>query len=370
MTYSSLVITDIDVIKVAVPMAGGGFRNAYATYQAQQSIIVRVRSGDRVGVGNVDPLPGYSTETIDQSIDMLARKLIPAVLGQDACAIRQIGVLMDEALPGFMEAKAAIDMACVDLITRSWSVPAYSLLGGTVKSRVRLNGWIGIVSPEQAAREAMQWKSAGFGSAKIKLGGDIRADHERVRAVRDAVGDDMELRADANACYSVQESIALGRLLEPYRLQLLEQPVAAHDVDGLAQVRKAIGIPIMADESITDHQSLIDVIRANAADVVKLKIMKQGGMIRCRDMMETASAAGMQIVIGHGFGLSINTQAEIMLAATSTDVLDGLECVGPLKMLDDVTTEQLDLGQGYIDVPACPGLGLVLDNDKLTRYTL
>ena len=363
-----LPITRIDVFRVAVPMAGDGFRNAYANNTAQHSIIVRAWSGDQVGLGNVDPLPGYSAETIEQSLAALRKVLAPALTGQDAGNLRQISALMDAALPDYMEAKAAIDMACCDLLARALGIPVHQLLGGAVTRRLRLNGWIGIVPPEQAAREAVQWQAAGFQSTKVKLGGGIQADRDRIHAIREAVGPDMQLRGDANASYSVTDSIALGRLLEPYQLQLLEQPVAADDLTGLAKVRQAIGIPIMADEAITDHRSLIDAIRADCADIVKFKIMKQGGLLKCRRMMETASAAGLKIVIGHGFGLNINTMAEIMLAATSADVLDGLESVGPLKMRDDVTASGVDLSGGSVELPDGPGLGMQIDEEKLERY--
>src|SRR5881628_316583 len=91
----------------------------------------------------------------------------------------------------------------------------------------------------------------------------------------------MALRIDANAGYDVETSIRLARYMEPFDLQLLEQPVAAHDIEGLARVRReGGGVPIMADEAIVDHASFIAVIRAGAADIVKLKLMKQGGFHR------------------------------------------------------------------------------------------
>jgi muconate cycloisomerase len=151
-------------------------------------------------------------------------------------------------------------------------------------------------------------------------------------------------------------------------LQLFEQPVRADDLRGMASVRGAIGIPVMADESITDHASLIDVIRTQCADIVKLKVMKQGGLLNCRRMLETAAAAGMGVVVGHGFGLGINTAAEIMLAATSRAVLDGLECVGPLKTADDIVIEKLDLGHGALALPCGPGLGVELNEEKVRKY--
>ena len=81
-----------------------------------------------------------------------------------------------------------------------------------------------------------------------------------------------------------------------------------------------------------------------------------------------AEAAGIRCVVGHGFGLGVNTMAEIMLSATSANVVDGLECVGPLKTSDDIVTKKLDLSSGSIALPDGPGLGVVLDETKLAKY--
>ena len=124
----------------------------------------------------------------------------------------------------------------------------------------------------------------------------------------------------------------------------------------------------MADESVLDHASLIRIIRMDAADIVNVKVMKQGGFLNTRRMIATAEAAGIRCVVGHGFGLGINTVAEIMLAATSNNVIDGLECVGPLKTSDDIVTHKLDLMSGVIRLPDGPGLGVTLDEAKLARY--
>src|SRR5690606_22952954 len=170
---------------------------------------------------------GYSEESIDESLKALREVLAPAIRGQDAGNINQILNAMDAALPHFLEAKAAPEMACLDLVSRSVGLALHRHLGGAVVERLHFNAWIGIVAPEQAAQEAAQWLERGFRSAKVKLGGGIAADRDRIQAVREAVGDAMQLRGDANAGYSVEDSIALGRLLEPYDMQLLEQPVAA-----------------------------------------------------------------------------------------------------------------------------------------------
>jgi muconate cycloisomerase len=365
----SLPIQRVDVYGVAVPLVGPGFANAYVTKKVQKSAVVRVVAVDgSVGLGNIDPSPGYSLETIDESLVALRQRLANHVRGQDAANPHRVNEIMDAALDGYLDAKAAIEMACIDLVSRRLGIAVHTYLGGAVVDRVSFNAWIGIMPPDEAAAEARRWFDRGFRSAKIKVGGDPRADRDRVQAVREAVGGAMRLRADANAGYDAATAIELGRMLEPFDLQLFEQPVPADDLTGMAQVRGAIGIRVMADESVTDHASLIAVIRAGCADIVKLKVMKQGGLLQCRRMVETAAAAGLQVVIGHGFGLGINTLAEIMLASTSRAVLDGLECVGPLKTTDDIVAAKLDLGAGSLAVPAGPGLGAVLDDDKLARY--
>ena len=231
------------------------------------------------------------------------------------------------------------------------------------------NAWIGILPPDEAAAETVSWQKKGFRSAKIKVGGNIDADRDRVKAIREAVGPDFKLRIDANAGYDADTSIKLARSVLPYNLEHFEQPVPYDDIAGMARVRReGGGIPIMADESVLDHASLINIIRADAADIVKVKVMKQGGFLNTRRMIATADAAGVRCVLGHGFGLGINTMAEIMCAATSANVVDGLECVGPLKTSDDIVTHKIDMTSGSIALPDGPGLGVVLDDAKIERY--
>jgi muconate cycloisomerase len=96
--------------------------------------------------------------------------------------------------------------------------------------------------------------------------------------------------------------------------------------------------------------------------------MKQGGFLATARMIATAEAAGIKCVLGHGFGLGVNTVAEIMLGAAFGNIIDGLECVGPLKTTDDIITQRIDLTAGSLDVPAGPGLGVALDEAKLRDY--
>lgn len=367
----NLKIERIEVFGVAMPLVME-FKNAYLSKSVVKSAIVRITAtGGAIGYGNIDPTPGYSKEGIEESLTMIRSKLAPAVMGMDPTNVHRVMAKLESIATDFLDAKATIEMACVDLSARVAGMPVHTYLGGAMKDRIMFNAWIGIQSPDDAAKETLGWQKQGFCSAKIKVGGDIKADRDRVKAVREAVGPEFNIRIDANAGYDADTSIELAKLMAPYNLQLFEQPVPADDIAGMARVRKAanaVGVPIMADESVLDHASLINIIRMDAADIVKVKVMKQGGFLNARRMIATAEGAGIRCVVGHGFGLGVNTMAEIMMAATSLNVIDGLECVGPLKTKDDVVTQKLDLSKGSIALPGGPGLGVTLDDAKLEKY--
>lgn len=364
-------IEKVEVFGVAVPLVGE-FKNAYLSKTVVKSAVVRITaSGGAVGLGNIDPTPGYSKENTEDHLRVLRDQLAPLLIGMDPTNVHRVLQRIEPAVPGFLDSKAAIEMACVDLAARVAGMPVYTYLGGAVKDELLFNAWIGILTPEQAAKETLEWKQKGFRSAKIKVGGNIEADRDRIEAIREAVGPEFHLRIDANAGYDADTSIKLANMVAPYKLQLFEQPVPADDIAGMARVRRAanaVGLSIMADESVLDHASLIRIIRADAADIVKVKVMKQGGFLNTRRMIATAEAAGIRCVVGHGFGLGVNTMAEIMLAATSANVIDGLECVGPLKTRDDIVTHKLDLSSGRLKLPAGPGLGVTLDDAKIAAY--
>ncbi|MEK6592428.1 MAG: mandelate racemase/muconate lactonizing enzyme family protein [Pseudomonadota bacterium] len=367
----NLKIERVEVFGVAMPLVGE-YKNAYLSKTVVKSAVVRITAtGGAVGCGNIDPTPGYSKELTEDSLRMLETRFAGLVMGMDPTNVHRILAKIEPAVDGYLDAKAAIEMACVDLSARVAGMPVYTYLGGAVKDRLLFNAWVGILPPDEAAKETLQWKNQGFRSAKIKVGGNIEADRDRVKAVREAVGADFNLRIDANAGYDADTSIKLANMVAPFNLQLFEQPVPADDIAGMARVRKAanaVGVPIMADESVLDHASLINIIRMDAADIVKVKVMKQGGFLNTRRMIATAEAAGIRCVVGHGFGLGVNTMCEVMLAATSSNVIDGLECVGPLKTKDDIVTHKLDLSKGSIALPPGPGLGVTLDDAKLVKY--
>jgi L-Ala-D/L-Glu epimerase len=363
-------IERMEVFAIEMPLAGA-FTSAGITKNVTKCVVIRLTASDGTqGISSIEPsATAKSPGTAAELAATLRDRVAPAIVGQDALNVHRLIELFDKLTPTQPGAAAGAEMACIDLAANLHGVPMHTYLGGAVMQEVQFNGWIGALPPDEAAAEGLRWLNAGFKSAKIKVGGfGIEADHDRVAAVRAAVGKAMKLRIDANTLYDADTSLKLCAMLKPYDLQLFEQPAPKDDIAGLAKVRREGGIPVMADESVSDHASLLAVIKAGAADYVKFGIKQAGGILRSQRMLATAEAAGIPCVIGHGFGLDPSTLAEVMLSATSRNVVAGLECVGPLKVVDTVTTTRLDISSGTLALSDAPGLGLQLDAAKLERY--
>ena len=183
-------IERVEVFGVAMPLIGE-YTTAYKSKSIQKSAVVRITdSVGRIGLGNVDPVPGYSVESIEDTLAALRSRFGPLVVGMDAGNIHVLWHRMSAVSPDFLDAKAAIEMACVDLTARAMGVPVYDYLGGAVREHLHFNAWISILPPDDAARETASWQRRGFRSAKVKVGGGIEADRDRIRAIREAVGPD------------------------------------------------------------------------------------------------------------------------------------------------------------------------------------
>jgi L-Ala-D/L-Glu epimerase len=364
-----LTLSKVEVFEVTMPLTDT-FTSGGVSKDITKCVAIRIiASNGAEGISSIDPSArARSPNTAPEIAASIRDKIAPVLLGQDPTNIHLVLATALAQTPTQPGAAAAVELACIDLVCRHLGIGVADYLGGALTRDVRFNGWIGELGPEEAAAEGKRWLNAGFKSAKIKVGSGVAADHDRVAAVREAVGSEFELRMDANEQYAVDGALELCAAVREYNLQLFEQPVIADDLSGLAQIRKQGGIPIMVDESVRDHASLVRIIQAECADFVKFGIKQVGGMLASAHMLATAEAAGLPVVLGHGFGLDPSTMAEIMLSVTSANVVPGLECVGPLKVTDSVVTTPIDISSGVLVVPDGPGLGLTLDDAKLAAF--
>lgn len=362
-------ITRVDVFHLRVPLKGT-FTSSQSTRTSQKSVVIEIHTDNGLtGLGNVDPSPGYSLETTEEIIACLNNSLIPAVINKDPREIVLRISDMDRAVEGKYHAKAALEMAFHDLFAKELNIPVCRLLGGPVCERVSvIPSWIGHKPSKEAAEEAVYWVSKGFSTLKIKVGENVEEDIDRVRAVRQNVGPNVELRVDANEGYTPEEAIRAINGFAPYGILYCEQPVPRDNWNGMAQIRKSVTVPLMADEGIVEPKDILIAAEKKAADIVKVKVMKHGGLYRTNRMIWLAGALGMRCVLGHGFTLGINSLSEIHLAASLPNIMMPIETTGMLKVVEDVITEPIQIDKGWVKVPTIPGLGVTLDREKLSRF--
>jgi len=275
-------------------------------------------------------------------------------------------------------AKSGIDLALHDLVAKARGCSVTDLLGGAKRQRIPVAIEIAGGSPEDMANECLRYMEMNVKAFKPKIGSIPAKDAERLRAIRQAVGPDISLRADANRGYSPEEAIELCELVEKYEvgLELLEQPCDAWDLPGMAKVRNAVNILIEADESCYGPHDAEAIIRAGAADVLNIKIGKAGGLCNAMRIAEIAEQAGLQCVLGTAFGTGVKIAAKLQLAAAIREFTGAVEFTelglhGPLLKgeLDSTLSLPLD-DDGCLPVPEGPGFGIELDPDKVAEVEL
>ncbi|MCW3977678.1 MAG: dipeptide epimerase, partial [Candidatus Bathyarchaeota archaeon] len=177
-----------------------------------------------------------------------------------------------------------------------------------------------IKEPEETAKDAVNAVRRGFRALKVKVGVDPEEDFERIREIREAVGSNVAVRIDANQGWTVHQAIEVLRKLERLNVEFVEQPVKADNIEGLAEVKKNSSIPVMADESIHSPEDALHIIRKDAADLINIKLMKSGGILKARKIAAVAEAANVPCMIGCMGESTIGITAGVHFAAGAKNV--------------------------------------------------
>lgn len=314
---------------------------------------------------------GHTLEDVQAAIDDY---LGPQLIGHDPFDREYLLNVID--FRGNSCAKAGIDLALHDLLGKALGVPVSTLLGGRHQTQIPVAVEITGGAPDAMAQECLRFMELGVRAFKPKIGGYPDEDADRLRAIREAVGPNVSIRADANQGYSPKEAIRLCRLAERYNigLELLEQPVPAWDLQGMALVRQSVDILIEADESCYTVHDALQLIRHDAVDVINIKIGKAGGLHHAKKIAAVVEAAGLKCVIGTAFGLGVEMAAKLHLAASTLAVVDAVEFT-EIGLHANLLTAPYDrlfalpLVDGCLPVPSEPGLGVTLDAEAVGKAT-
>lgn len=327
------------------------------------------------GIGEAPADIGFFGQTLEAITVAIDDYLGPQLVDREPMDIEDLMVRID-----YREnccAKSGIAMALHDLVAKSRGISVCELLGGRKRDRIPVAVEIAGGSAQDMANECRKYVKQNVKAFKPKIGAYPKDDVQRLRAIREAIGPDASMRADANRGYSPQEAIELCELAKKYDvgLELLEQPCRAEDLPGMAEVRAAVDIPIEADESCFSVGDAQAVIRAEAADVLNIKIAKTGGLHNAMKIAQLARDAGLKCVLGTAFGTGITVAAKLHLAAAIGDFSGAVEFTelglhGPLLQGQPNTDLALPLdADGCLPVPTGPGLGIELDHEQVAKVT-
>ncbi len=273
------------------------FRIAPGSSEKSRNIVVKVVTDYGVeGWGEASPSRRVTGETVETVLEALSR-IAPRLIGMCPLRIEQNVETMDQVVKGNPAAKAAIDIALHDILGKTAGKPLFMLLGG-YRMQVLTDFTLSIKTPREMAADAVKAVEKGFKALKVKVGVNPSEDVERIRLVREAVGEDVEIRVDANEGWSLEQAVEVLNRVEKFKIRFAEQPVPAHDVKGLAKLRRESPIPVMADESVHSPSDALRLIREEAVDLINIKLAKSGGILKARKICDVAEAAGVPCMIG------------------------------------------------------------------------
>ncbi len=336
----------------------------------REGLILRIHTDAGVdGLGEASPLPERG-EGDAAHAEGIVRSLAPTLLGLDLAAARRAVAEVPQG-PGRAAVSCALDVALLDAEARAAGVSAaQGLMGSPAATAVPVNATVGAVRPVDVHAAASAARNAGYRAVKLKVGmeRDAAATRDRVAAARDALGPHVALRLDANGAWSVEQAVSVIRSLEPYDLEWVEQPVAAADLRGLRAVRGQVAVPIAADESLTDRESVQRVLDTRAVQVLVLKPMSLGGLQPAREIALLAAEAGLRTVVTTTIDSGVATAAALHLAASLPGEIPpcGLATAGLLA--SDLLGRPLRIECGRMLVPTEPGLGVRLDPRALDLF--
>lgn len=339
-------------------------------------ILLGIRAGGITGWGEVRPINPFVGETASAMFAALRDFYGPLILGRDALRTESVLRACENYLPANPAALAVLDMALHDLLGKALQVPVHALLGGACTSRIPLEWSVGLADEATMAKEAVAVvEKFGVQYVCVKVGPAERVaeDVKVLRAIRNAIGREVRLGIDANTTY---DAVSAVRLIEQANVDItyFEQPVPARSLRDMRWIRDRAKVSVMADESVYTAVDAREIIEAEAADVLGMKLYKCAGMRRSREIAVVANAGGMRVnCAGTANGSYIEAIAGAHLCASIPNHAFGAEFMMglPAVAVDDmITNRPIDVRDGYCNVPDTPGLGFEIDSAFVKRKQL
>lgn len=351
-------ITEVRLGRISVPLKKP-FKTALRSVESVEDVIVELHTDTgAVGYGEAPPTGVITGDTTGAIIGAITDHIGKAIIGLDVDNMEEIMARIDAAIIHNTSAKAAVDIAVYDLFGQLCGQPLYRLFGGYRKEIVT-DITISVNDAEQMARDAAEAVALGYKTLKIKLGKDPSKDLDRMKAIRAAAGYDVDLRVDANQGWKPKEAVRLIRSIEDagLALELVEQPVIAHDLEGLKYVTDNVSVPVMADESAFSTRDAQRLMELRAVDIVNIKLMKTGGIHNALRICAMAEVYGVELMIGCMLEAKVSVTAAVHLAAAKK-IITKVDLDGPVLCREDPIDGGAVFKESLVRPNDTPGLGI------------
>ncbi|MDD3369114.1 MAG: dipeptide epimerase [Lachnospiraceae bacterium] len=312
------------------------FKTALRTVEYVEDVIVCVEADNgEVGFGEAPPTAVITGDTLGSIQTAIHDFIAPALQGMELDSLDLIMQKLHGCILKNTSAKAAVDMAIYDLYAKSLKTPLYKLLGGNAPE-IETDLTISVNDIPQMVTDSLAAVKKGFKILKVKVGKEGLKDMERISEIRKAVGADVKIRVDANQGWTAKEAIQIIKAMEDKGLDidLVEQPVKAHDLAGMKLVTENTYTRILADESVFGAADAITICESRAADMMNIKLMKTGGLYEALKICSIAEIYNVECMVGCMLESKIAVSAAAHLAAAK-HVVTAVDLDGPSLCKED-----------------------------------
>ena len=351
-------ITQVKLGRISTPLRVP-FKTALRTVSSVEDVIVELHTDTgAVGYGEAPPTGVITGDTTGAILGAIQDHIAPALLGRDLDEFEDLTAAVQKALVHNTSAKAAVDMALWDLLGQKYSAPVYRMLGGA-RSNIVTDITISVNDPEEMVRDALNAIDRGYDCLKVKVGKEPEKDIARLSAIRGAVPKETCIRIDANQGWTPKEAVRIlnGMQEKGLDLEFVEQPVKAHDLEGLTYVTERSYVPVLADESVFSAEDALKIVEMRAADLINIKLMKCGGLTSALKIAALAEISGMECMIGCMLEAKVSVNAAVHLACAKK-VITRVDLDGPVLCSEDPIDGGAVFNEKEITVSDAPGLGI------------
>lgn len=359
-------ITKISLYKLCIPLKEP-FITSLGKDDDALNVLVKIETDKGLtGFGECSPYMPINGES-QETCYIVGQYFAKVLLGKDPLNIPECIRIMDSVIYANNSVKSAFDIALYDIASQEAGQPIWQFIGGQKNKTIVTDYTVSIGEPEKMARDAVHILSQGYPTIKVKLGKDGKKDVLRMKAIREAVGNKIPLRIDANQGWEVEEAIETLKALGPLDIQHCEEPIARWNYTQLPRVSKESPIPIMADESCGDDHDAARLIELKACDYFNIKLGKSGGIYRGLKIVRMAEKAGIHLQVGAMIESRIAMTAFAHFALSSTSIVH-FDFDTALMFREDPVTGGIQYKEkGVVTVPDTPGLGATVSEGWLSK---